>query len=112
VTKAAPRPEAVDPPWKQLVLICRKCSRKLDGGFGESGEESLRAEVKRALRTAGPRRRFRVVEVSCLSICPKNAVSVIGPSRPGKVLVVPAGSDPAAVVAMITGPERPHESVR
>ncbi len=112
MTKAASMPRSVDPPWQHVILICRKCTRKLDGGFGSSGDESLRAELKRALGRAGMRRRFRVVETGCLAICPQDAVSVVGPSSPAKVLVVPAGSDPAQVLAMMVGPEPPHESVR
>jgi predicted metal-binding protein len=90
---AAPGIRAALTPWEDVVLVCRKCSRKLDGGFGEDGGSSLRAALKLALREAGRRRRVRVVESSCFSICPKGAVSVMRGSRPGEILVVPAGTD-------------------
>ncbi len=85
-------------PWEDVVLVCRKCSRKLDGGFGKDGDSSLRAELKLALREAGRRRQVRVVESSCFSVCPKRAVSVMLGRRPGEILVVPAGADAADVL--------------
>ncbi len=112
MTKAAATLEMVDPNWEQLILICRKCSRKLGGGFGLSGRESLRSELKRALRTAELGRSVRAVEVGCLSVCPRNAVSVVAPSRSAQVLTVPAGTDPAAVLALVARQAEPHESVR
>jgi predicted metal-binding protein len=89
---------AVARPWTDIVLVCRKCSRKLDGGFGEDGEETLRSELKHALREAGRRRQVRVIETGCFSVCPKQAVSVMRARDPGKVLVVPRGTDAAAVL--------------
>jgi predicted metal-binding protein len=88
-------------PWKDVVLVCRKCSRKLDGGFGKDGEASLRAELKFALREAGRRRQVRVVESSCFSVCPKRAVSVMQGSRPGEILVVPQGTDAEDVLRLL-----------
>jgi predicted metal-binding protein len=85
-------------PWEDVVLVCRKCSRKLDGGFGKDGGSSLRAELKLALRAAGRRRQVRVVESSCFSVCPKGAVSVMQGSRPGTVVVVPAGAEATDVL--------------
>jgi predicted metal-binding protein len=88
-------------PWEYVVFVCRKCSRKLDGGFGKDGESSLRAELKAALREAGLRRQVRVVESSCFSVCPKRAVSVMRGSRPGEILVVPEGTDAEDVLRRI-----------
>jgi len=85
-------------PWEEVVLVCRKCSRKLDGGFGKDGDSTLRTELKLALRKAGRRRQVRVVETGCFSICPKRAVSVMQGSRPGEMLVVPKGTDAADVL--------------
>jgi predicted metal-binding protein len=85
-------------PWEDVVLICRKCSRKLDGGFGKDGASSLRSELKLALRAAGRRRQVRGVETGCFSVCPKRAVSVMRGARPDEILVVPAGADAAEVL--------------
>jgi predicted metal-binding protein len=79
-------------PWQDVVLVCRKCARKLDGGFGKHGDATLRAELKQALRAAGRRRQVRVMETGCFSVCPKHAVSVMQGSRPGEILVVPEGT--------------------
>jgi len=46
-------------PWQDVVLVCRKCSRKLDGGFGKDGDATLRAALKQALRGTGRRRKLR-----------------------------------------------------
>ena len=91
-------------PWEDIVLVCRKCSRKLDGGFGKDGDEPLRVELKQALRDAGQRRRVRVVETGCFSICPKGAVSVMRASAPGQVLVVPEGTDADEVLRRLARP--------
>jgi predicted metal-binding protein len=93
-------PPAIRPvprPWRELVLVCRKCTKKLDGGFGKGGRDSLRRVLRAELR-AGGRRDVRVVAVNCLGVCPKRAVSVMRGSRPGEVLVVPAGTDPADIL--------------
>ncbi|WP_076068664.1 hypothetical protein [Sphingomonas montana] len=85
--------------WASAVLVCRKCSRKLDGGFGPDGEASL-AKVLRAALGGGKGRKaaFGVVEVDCLKICPKRAVVVVDTARPRDWLLVAAGTDVAAVV--------------
>ena len=32
---------AVRARWSRAVLVCGKCSRKLDGGFGPDGDQPL-----------------------------------------------------------------------
>lgn len=83
---------AIAAPWQDIVLTCRKCTRKLDGGFGPKRRLSLREMLKAGLRAAGMRRQFRVVEIGCLGLCPKNAVTLVRASRPGVMLRVPAGA--------------------
>jgi predicted metal-binding protein len=85
-------------PWTEILLVCRKCSRKLDGGFGKDGDAPLRTELKQALRDAGRRRQVRVVETGCFSVCPKRAVSIMRGSRPGEILVVPGGTEAAEIL--------------
>lgn len=79
------------------MLVCRTCTKRLDGGFGADGRSKLRRVLRSALRGAG-RRDVRVLSVGCLGVCPKRAVSVVRASRPGEVLVVPAGTDPADIL--------------
>ncbi|GAC1336630.1 MAG: hypothetical protein NVSMB18_00120 [Acetobacteraceae bacterium] len=92
---------SVPAPWQGVALVCGKCSRKLKGGFGKKGKHDLRSTLRDALKDAGRRRELRVVEVDCLGLCPKRAVSVIGPFQPGQVLAVPAGTDPAVILEAI-----------
>jgi predicted metal-binding protein len=80
-------------PWTDLIVLCRKCSKKLDGGgFGPDGDNPLRSELRGALREQGRRRSVRIVESRCLGVCPKRAVTMMAASRPGRVFVVQAGS--------------------
>ena len=84
-----------------MALVCGKCSRKLGGGFGHKGRHGLKFVLRDALKAAGRRRELRVIEVGCLNLCPKRAVSVVLTAQPGAVLAVPAGTDPAALLALI-----------
>lgn len=89
--------------WTDVVLVCRKCAKKLDGGFGPDEVQPLPKALRAAIarREGGkpmkkPRRkgaRVAVVEVPCLDICPKNAVVVIPAGRPGRWLSVERGTD-------------------
>lgn len=80
-----------------VVLVCRKCSKKLDGGFGRDGDERLAKALRRSLRGGKPKsaksRRVLqlIVEVPCLDICPRDAVMVLRGDHPGDWLAVPRG---------------------
>ena len=75
--------------WQDVLLLCRKCGRKLDGGFGEGGAETLKRVLREGLRQRGRRRDVRVMEVGCFGVCPKEAVMVTRGARPGTLVVVP-----------------------
>ena len=94
---------SIPAPWGSVVLVCRKCSRKLDGGFGKKGKHALADALEDALDGAGRGREVLVAETDCLDICPKRAVAVLRADRPGEVLTVPAGADPEAVLARLMG---------
>ena len=96
--------EAVPTDWLQVILVCRKCSKKLGGGYGPEGDQSLPRAMKTGLRAAGRRRSVRVIESKCLGLCPKNAVTVLDAGRPGRMLAVPAGTDVADTLAMLLPP--------
>ena len=87
-------------------MVCGKCSRKLHGGFGKKGRRGLAEVLKDAAKASGQRRALRVLEVGCLGLCPKRAVSAIGMGQPGHVLVVPAGSDGMAVLTRLMDSQR------
>ena len=93
VMREPPAIDVTPTPWREIVLVCRKCTRRLDGGFGKKRREPLRSKLKAALRAAGRRREVRVIEIGCLGLCPKGAVTVAIASRPGELLAVPKGSD-------------------
>lgn len=96
--------EPVAAPWQGVALVCRKCSRKLKGGFGRKGKQDLAKVLRDTLKEAGRRRALRVIEVDCLGLCPKRAVTVIGPATPGQVLAVPEGTEAAEVLSALILP--------
>ncbi len=84
--------------WTQTIAICRKCSRKLDGGFGPDGTQPLRGALRDALKTTGRRGQVGLLEVGCLGVCPRGAVTVALASAPGELLVVGRGASAAALL--------------
>ena len=89
--------------WTDAMLICRKCSRKLDGGFGKDGKETLRRAMRGALRTTGQRGQIGLVEVACLGVCPKQAVTTARASQPGNLLIVPKGTPVERLLQPVPG---------
>ena len=90
--------------WRDVVLVCRKCARKLDGGFGPDGDDGFAKALRHALdagemrKRKALRREVAVVEVGCLDVCPKKAVVVGKGSEPGRVELVPEGAGMDEVV--------------
>lgn len=86
--------------WRDVVLVCRKCQKKLDGeGFGPEGDRSLRKALRKTLK-AGKGRKAEVVvmETDCFDVCPKNAVVAVRAGRQSSpMLIVPKGADLAQV---------------
>ena len=93
--------EATPTAWDQVILVCRKCSKKLGGGFGPDGSDTLPRTLKQELRATGRRRSVRVIETKCLGLCPKGAVTVLPASQPGALLAVPRGTAAAALLARL-----------
>lgn len=78
--------------WRESVLICRKCSRKLRGGFGKKGKRSLAKALKDVYGDAkGRRAEIGILEVPCFKLCPKRAVSVGLGSKPGVLFELAEG---------------------
>ena len=42
--------------WNEVVLVCRKCSKKLDGGFGPDGDKTLKKALRRYLHAGKSRK--------------------------------------------------------
>ena len=87
--------------FTQVVLVCRKCSKKLGGGYGPDGEDSLARALKAELRETGRRRAVRVIETKCLGLCPKGAVTVLPAGAPGSLLSVPKATPAAEILARL-----------
>ena len=80
--------------WRESVLICRKCSKKLRGGFGKKGKRTLSGLLKDVYGDAkGRRAEIGIVEVPCFKLCPKRAVSVAKGTKPGMLYEVPEGME-------------------
>ena len=102
----APPLKQVPSAWRGAILVCGKCSKKLDGGFGKKARTPL-AKLLRKLLGLGKGRKapLGIVETRCLGLCPKNAVALVDARRPGEWLVVPRGADIAELAARLA-PQR------
>ncbi|WP_253339368.1 (2Fe-2S) ferredoxin domain-containing protein [Sphingobium sp. OAS761] len=91
--------------WQNAVLVCRKCSKKMDGGFGVDGSQRL-AKVLRRHLTLGKGRKAAagIVEVNCLGVCPKGAVTVVNGARAREWLLVRPDADLDELAEMLDLP--------
>ncbi len=80
--------------WSNVVLVCRKCSKKLDGGFGPGGDERLAKALRKHLSLKkGRKAAAGIVEVNCLGVCPRGAVTVVDGAASRDWLLVRPGAD-------------------
>lgn len=85
-----------------IVAICRKCGKKLGGGFSDGGKQPLGKVLRRELEHRSPRQaRVRLVETRCLKLCPKGAVAVLDSRDPRHILVIAARTPVAEVAARL-----------
>jgi predicted metal-binding protein len=102
----ARRLKSVRSDWSNTLLVCKKCSKRLDGGFGPKGRTSLAKALRKHLDVKkGRKARLGIVEVKCLGICPRGAVTVINGKAPGEWALVKAGADLDAVALGLGLPE-------
>jgi len=101
--------------WSGVILVCSKCSKKLDGGFGRKGRTGLgKALRKRFGLKKGRKSPVGLVEVRCLGVCPKGAVMLVDTSRPGTWRLVPAGADVEALgrdLGLEPGAQAPRRAI-
>lgn len=97
-------------PWREVLLVCRKCSGKVKGGFGPKEKDAFPDAFKQVLRDLGRRRDVRVLEVGCLGVCPKDALTMIRGSAPAEMLVIPTGLDLMLLASRLIGPVQPATS--
>ncbi len=86
--------------WRDKLLICKNCTKRIGGGFGPKHKTAL-AKALRAQLAADRRANsgLSIVEIGCLAVCADNAVTVIDGARPDNWWVVPRGSDVAELAA-------------
>jgi predicted metal-binding protein len=86
--------------WSNAVLVCAKCSKKLDGGFGPKGKTPLAKALRKHLGLKkGRKGAAGIVEVKCLGVCPRGAVTVVNGAASREWLLVPDGADLDGVAA-------------
>ena len=67
-------------PWKGfIVLACRKCQKKLKHGSSIPEISNLKKALKQRAMEAD--NRLHVLQVPCLKLCPKDAVTVCTPHQ-------------------------------
>ena len=80
--------------WSNAVIICRKCSKKVKGGFGPEGKQTLAKALRKHLQLGkGPKSGAGIMEIGCVDLCPKGAVTVIDGRTPDQWLVVRPGAN-------------------
>ena len=79
-------------PWRDLLLVCRKCTGKHHNGFGPDGDMTLREALKHHVRKHELKGVLRAVETDCLDLCPEDGISCMRISDPGHIAVVPLGT--------------------
>jgi hypothetical protein len=101
--------------WSGAILVCSKCSKRLGGGFGPKGRTGLgKALRKRFGLKKGRASPIGVVDVKCLGVCPKGAVTLVDTSRPNTWRLVPAGADVDAVgrdLGLDPGAQAPRRAI-
>lgn len=105
---------AVASHWSGAILVCAKCSKKVDGGFGPKRRTRLAKALRKAFGLKkGRKSRAGVIEVKCLGVCPKNAVTLIDSGHPDRWRIVPVGANVAALGRDLgLEPAQPRRSIR
>jgi len=94
--------------WRETILICKKCSKKVKGGFGPKSKTRLKKALAKMLAIKkGRHAALGLIEVGCFDLCPKRAVTVAKGTEPGKFYVVPQGAPLEDVIAALglAGPD-------
>jgi predicted metal-binding protein len=95
--------QIVAAPWSEVVLVCAKCAAK--AGRGHKGKTELRGELKRALKQRGLGDSVRVLDASCLDLCPKDGQTVATGRQlaEGRLLVVDPEASGEEVARLLFG---------
>ena len=104
----ARRLKSVRSDWSNTLLVCKKCSKRAGGGFGPGGRTPLAKALRKHLDLKkGRKAALGIVEVKCLGVCPRGAVTVINGKTPGEWALVKVGADLDAVALGLGLPEGP-----
>ena len=88
--------------WERTILVCSKCSKRLEGGFGKKDKQSLAKALRRYLGIKRWRKaRYGIVEVKCLGVCPRGGVTLVDAADPSAWRIVPVGADVPALAAQL-----------
>ena len=94
--------KTVQSDWSNTVLVCKKCSKKLGGGFGPKGRTPLAKALRQELDVRkGRKGALGIVEVKCLGVCPKGAVTVVNGAKPSEWLLIRGGTAMEGVAARL-----------
>lgn len=88
-------------PWSTIILLCGKCARKIDGGYGPKKKQTLKDALRAELKARGQRRHVRIIETRCMGVCPKKAITVLNAHSPERILTVPKGTPPEDALALL-----------
>ncbi|MES2533674.1 MAG: hypothetical protein V4636_21690 [Pseudomonadota bacterium] len=101
-------PEALQPPFVKTrysgaVMICGECQKR-DNGPSKLTAKDVRKDLKHALGDA--RHHLRLVQSSCLGLCPKKAIAVAAVAVGGPALLaeIHGEEDVATVAARLAAP--------
>lgn len=87
---------------EEVILVCRKCSKKIGGGFGPKGDMQFDKAMRHELGLGkGRKSRIRFLRVPCFDICAKNAVTVVKGSEPESFYVIQRGAALEKVAATL-----------
>ena len=87
--------------WQSTVMVCAKCTKKVDGGFGEKGKTPLDKALRKMVGK-GRKAPMGIVPVKCLGVCPRGAVTVVDSRTPREWMIVRAGTPVAQVAALLS----------
>lgn len=101
-TQAETASPFVKPKFDALLMVCSRCAERSSGPSKRKAKK-LPGDFKKALGTERPR--FRIVETSCLGLCPKNATAVAAATGDGPLQLAAVGgkSDIQAVADRLRG---------
>lgn len=97
----------IKPHWITAVLVCARCSHRIGRGFGRGGRHRLAPALRRHLGIGRFRRAsIGVVEVGCLGVCPRGAITLANARDPARRAVAPRACDLSALLAQLGIPDQ------